>query len=83
MKALSVALTRSFSLEAGVFGEEGDTIVIQPPPVAMFDQLLDWLHRQMPPDPSTFHPTRIGIGATCPWRIANLWLNPKRFHVLL
>ncbi|MGA2260119.1 MAG: hypothetical protein ABSH28_01650 [Acidobacteriota bacterium] len=40
MKALSVALTQSFSLDAGVSGEEGDRIVIQPPLVAMFDQLL-------------------------------------------
>jgi len=30
----------------------------------MFDQLLDWLYRQSSPDPSTFHPARIGIGAT-------------------
>jgi hypothetical protein len=30
----------------------------------MFDQLLDWLYRQMMPDPSTFHPTWIGIGAS-------------------
>ena len=64
MKVLSVALTQSSSLDAGVYGEQGDSIVIQPPPVAMFDQLLDWLYRQTPPAPSTFQPTWIGIGAT-------------------
>ena len=64
MKVLSVALTQSFSLDAGVSGEQGDRIVIQPPLVPMFDQLLDWLYLQTPPDPGTFQPTRIGIGAT-------------------
>jgi hypothetical protein len=64
MKILSVQLISSFSLEAGSFGQQGEAIVILPPPVAMFDQLSGWLRRQTPPDPNGFSTAIIGIGAT-------------------
>jgi hypothetical protein len=50
MKILSVPLTGSFRLDAGSFGEQGESTVILPPAVAMFDQLSNWLCRQTPPD---------------------------------
>ena len=61
---LSVPLTSSITLEAGSFSEEGDTLTILPPSVAMFDQLVNWLSRQTPPDPGAFSTAMIGIGAT-------------------
>jgi len=63
MKILSVPLTSSFSLEGGSFGQQGEAIVILPPPVAMFDQLSGWLCSQTPPDPSGFSTAMIGICA--------------------
>src|SRR5262245_55689374 len=37
---------------------------ILPPSVGMFDQLVNWLSRQTPPDPGRFSTSMIGIGAT-------------------
>ena len=48
MKVLSVALTQSFSLDAGVSGEEGDRIVSRPREVkklgrpAAVPHMVDW-----------------------------------------
>jgi hypothetical protein len=64
MKILSVPVTSSLTLEAGTFGEGGDALTILPPSVSMFDQLLDWLSRQTPPDQAGFSTATIGIGAT-------------------
>jgi hypothetical protein len=64
MKILSVPVTSSLTLEAGTSGGGEDALTILPPSVAMFDQLLDWLSRQTPPDPAGFSTTMIGIGAT-------------------
>jgi hypothetical protein len=61
---LSVPLTGSLVLEAGSFGEERNAITILPPSVTMFDQLVNWLSRQAPPDPGRFSTSMIGIGAT-------------------
>ena len=61
---LSVPLTSSLALETGSLGEEGDTITILPPSVAMFDQLVNWLSGQTPPGPGGFSTAVIGIGAT-------------------
>src|SRR5437867_3433069 len=64
MKNLSFPVTNSLTVNAGSFGKGSNRITVLPPSVAMFDQLVNWLSRQTPPDPGGFSTAMIGIGAT-------------------
>ena len=61
---LSVPVIGLLILDAGACCAGENAITILPPPVTMFDQLLDWLSRKEAPIRAVFNAQSIGIGAT-------------------
>jgi hypothetical protein len=60
----SVQAAPSSRLDAGSWLEEGNTITLDPPVVALFDQITEWLWRQAPPpDPVRLDIRMTGVGA--------------------